>query len=79
MIKRGRHAIAVYLRALTSLLTKIGSIPTKKPATQNVVPVVPKVAIPIAPSKSKSDPCLVYEARGVPAVRRRCSHGEHKD
>jgi hypothetical protein len=79
VIKRGRHAIVLYLRALTSLMTKQGSIPNKKPATQNVAPVVPKVAIPIVPSKSKTDPRFVCEAHGVPAVRRRCSHGEHKD
>ena len=30
-------------------------------------------------SKDKTDPRFVCEVHGVPAVRRRCSHGEHKN
>jgi E3 ubiquitin-protein ligase UBR4 len=78
VVKRGRHAIVLYLRALTSLITKQESLSTN-PTTLALTPAVPTVVIQVPPSKSKTDPRFICEAHSVPAVRRRCSHGEHKD
>lgn len=72
---KAMFAITLYLRALSSLMTGQSSI-TKRLYSSTALPGVDRSS---TPTKNKTDPRFVCDTHGVPAVRRRCSHGEHKD
>ncbi len=70
---RNRYAIVLFLKALTSLITRqdkisLATLPTKmSDITQSKQPLLS----PLPASKSKTDPRFICESHGVPAVRRR--------
>jgi GRF zinc finger. len=71
------YTITLYLRSLSSLLTEQDSITSR-------IDLYPSAGLQhtersSTPTKNKTDPRFICETHGVPAVRRRCSHGEHKD
>jgi len=64
--------IVMSLRSLTSLVLARRDIMSRKfpPETKGK---------PSSRQKDKTDPRFICDVHGVPAVRRRCSHGVHKD
>lgn len=65
--------IVMSLRSLTSLVLARIDIMSRK------FPLETKEKSGSSRHKDKTDPRFICDAHGVPAVRRRCSHGVHKD
>jgi hypothetical protein len=73
-IKKNRFAVVLFLRTLTSLITKQDKISLASLTTTMSDISPPKTTFQPSPapaSKSKTDPRFVCETHGVPAVRRR--------
>lgn len=71
--------IISYLKATTALLSKRSSIPDEFKAVPPPSSHFSNSSPLTTSNKTKTDPRFVCETHGVPAVRRRCSSGEHKD
>jgi len=79
--KKIRFAMLVYLRALEGLATKQESILglMNKSTDKKRIEIRKEVPVVTERSRDKTDPRFICGTHGVPAVRRRCSHGENKD
>jgi len=73
--KQERVKLVLCIRSLASLLLQRHEVSTDP----SPVSYVDEISCESPARKDKTDPRFVCEVHGLPAVRRRCSHGVHKD
>jgi len=81
-LKRKRQSLVLCLRAIVCLLTKKElsySDSRFSIEEEENIDGDGESSVVGEKNKEKTDPRFVCNVHGVPAVRRRCSHGEHKD